>query len=191
MLRSTVCGLPLVMLTVCGIAFGQIAPPRMSTPGGRVGLPIAMCKSSQMSIATDGKNGDFDGMSHSGALLVLRNISETACQVEAIPRITFANSKGTLEAAAELPGTRFMHPGPVVLPITVEAGAEVTSTLRWVSGEVFDKSVCIDPTKLSVEMNGKAQTTVFAGHMCGNKPKGVVYQMTRFATGRAGATGTK
>lgn len=76
-----------------------------------------------------------------------------------------------------------MGHGPVVLPVIVPAGAEVTSSLRWVSGEVYSKNTCITPTQLTVTIDGKQQATALSAHLCGDAANGgVTYQQTRFAT---------
>lgn len=150
-----------------------------------VTVQVRMCAATDLSLATDAENGNFNGMSHSGTLVVLRNLSPTACRVPATPQLTFADKSGPLQAKAQMPG--FLRPGmghgPVVLPVIVPAGAEVTSTLRWVSGEVYDKNTCFTSTQLSVTIVGKLQTVPFSAHLCGDAASGgVTYQQTRFAT---------
>lgn len=181
----------LVLLTISMIAIhAQIAPPHMSKPNGRIGAAIPLCKLNQLTLSTDGEDGNFNGMQHGGTLLVLRNISETACQVDAIPKITFSNAKHALNPKAEMEDTAPMrpsshpglHPGPMVPPVTVPGGAEVTSTLGWTSGPAFVHNVCIDPKTIAVEVGGETTTQAFDAHMCGEAGKGVIYHMTRFKT---------
>ena len=148
-----------------------------------------MCKASQLSLGTDAENGNFNGMSHSGTLLVLRNISSTACRVPGTPELSFFDAKHPLAAKAELPGGKFMHPGPVVVPVVVAAGAEVTATLRWVSGPVYSHSICLDPTRLSLTLGEGQLSTPIAAHLCGDRADGVSYDLSHF-TARPGA-GTK
>ncbi len=143
---------------------------------------LPMCPANQVSLGTDDENGNFNGMSHSGTLLVLRNLGSTPCRVDATPQVTFADAMHDLAAKGEMQGARFMHPGPVMLPVVIAPGAEVTSNLRWVSGEVYDKNVCIAPSKLTLKIGTGSQTAAFGGHLCGDGAKGgVTYEMTRFA----------
>lgn len=165
-MRPLSLSLSCVLLLVMPLARAQQAPP---------------CSAGQLSLAQDPENGAFDGMSHSGTLLVLRNFGTAPCSVPAFPRLTFSDEKGPLAATATVKGAQFLHPGPVALPLTVAPGAELSTSLRWVSGEVFDQSVCIAPTHLRAELPGGAQTIPFAGRLCGDRAKGVTYEMTRWA----------
>ena len=157
----------------------QTAPPRHGPAGAD--RTIAMCTADDLSLAVDSENGQFDGMSHSGTLVILRNTSPNTCRVNAIPRITLADATHDLPATADLPAARFMHPGPVVLPVAVAAGAELTATMRWVQGEVFTDNLCISPTRLTVKIGSSSQTIDFAAHLCGERKEGVHYELTRFA----------
>lgn len=44
-----------------------------------------MCKASDLALGTDSEHGNFNGMSYSGTLLVLRNLSSAACHVAVRP----------------------------------------------------------------------------------------------------------
>lgn len=165
---------------LAGVAYTQALP--------KAAAGVRMCSADDLSLATDGENGSFDGMSHSGTLLVLRNLSPTACRVQAMPQLVFANANGPLKATLSTPGFGrqangvVLGHGPVLLPVVVAPDAEVTSKLRWVSGEVYDKSVCIQPTRLTVTVEGKQQSVSFAAHLCGDANSGgVTYEATHLA----------
>lgn len=154
------------------------------TPGGPAGAnqAIRMCKATDMSLGTDDENGSFNGMSHSGTLLVLRNLSLTSCRVPQRPQITFVDKDNKpLSVVLDIPGARFMHPGPVLVPVVVAPDAEVTAKLRWVSGEVYDQSICADPAALVVTLEGGTQQTPLTAHLCGDKAKGVTFGATPLA----------
>lgn len=157
---------------------------------GGMRASIPMCKASDLSLGTDSENGSFNGMSHAGTLLVLRNLSSVACRVPARPEIGFADEakqggstpQGVLlPIRLEIPGARFMHPGPVMVPVVIAPGAEVTSKLRWVSGEVFDSNLCFNPTAITVTIGGEVQQAALGAHICGDKAKGVTFQATPLA----------
>ena len=121
-------------------------------------------------------------MSHSGTLLVLRNLgTAVACRVELRPEIGFVDGAKPLPITLEIPGARFMHPGPVMMPVVIPPGAEVTSKLRWVSGEVYENSVCFTPTAITVTIQGQVQQSGLAAHLCGDKAKGVTFEATPLA----------
>ena len=62
-----------------------------------------------LAIALANPNGDFDGMSHSGAHLTVRNRGPRACRLPGLPTIGLADANGVaISAAREAP--RFMHP---------------------------------------------------------------------------------
>src|SRR5665213_3595878 len=143
-------------------------------------LPVAHaapCTGDQLSLAVDGENGNFDGMSHSGTLLVLRNLGTAACTVAGFPQLLFTDAANTtLPIARAVP--RGMHPGPVILPATILPQAELTSRLTWVSGEVYTPSQCFSPTALTVVIGDQKLTTPLTAHICGPANK-VTYNMTR------------
>lgn len=146
-------------------------------------ISLRPCTATDLSPATDAENGAFNGMSHSGTLVVLRNLSPTACSIPAIPRLTLLDAQGKLlPSTPELPGARFLHPGPVVLPIPVAPGAEVTATMRWVSGPVYTDNLCLDPTTLDIAIGTQHLQTPLTAHLCGERAKGVSYELSRFAT---------
>lgn len=137
----------------------------------------APCTADQLSLAVDNENGNFNGMSHSGTLLVLRNLGPAACTVAGFPKVLFTDA-----ANATLPITRSaprgMHPGPVVRPVTILPEAELTSRLRWVSGEVYPHSQCFTPAALVVVIGDQKLTTPLDARICGPSGK-VTYDMTR------------
>lgn len=145
--------------------------------------PPALCTANQLTFSTDSEGGNFNGMSHSGTLAVLRNIGPAACRITPLPRLTFSDAAGkNLGATATIAGARFMHPGPVVLPIIVAPGAEITATLRWVSGEVYDKSVCIEPANLHARFGTIELQAKTGAKICGDAGKPLTFEMSRFAT---------
>lgn len=154
-----------------------------SQPTGRATIHLRPCEATDLSHATDSENGAFNGMSHSGTLVILRNLSPTACSVPAIPQLTLIDSSNKpLPATPQLPGARFMHPGPVVLPIPLAPGAELTATLRWVSGPVYTDNLCLDATSLDITVAGTKLRTRLLAHLCGERTTGVSYQLSRFST---------
>lgn len=154
---------------------------------------VLMCQSNQLSLGTDDENGNFDGMSHSGTLLVLRNISSTACRIQPIPQISFKTSAGKdVPIVVTQKNNPFQGPlvngkrvpmghGPVVIPITVVPNAEATLTLTWVSGDVYDHGTCLTPAALLLTLRGSTLQTPFSGHVCGPDPSHVGISATRFA----------
>ena len=136
--------------------------------------PLQTCAANELSLAFDGEGGAFDGMSQSGALLVLRNIGPHACATPGLPTVTFKDAKNK-----PLPITRKapmgMRPGPVVRPVGVAAGAELTAALRWVAGPVYPQSRCYDVAYAAIEIAGTPIQTRLGAHICGAAGKGVTF----------------
>ncbi len=145
-------------------ALALAATPPTPTP------MIPPCKAEQLSLGFDGENGAFDGMSHSGALLVVRNLGPQACRLPGLPTLSFKDAAGhALPIARQTPVG--MHPGPVVLPVILAAGAEATAPLRWVSGEVYSPSRCYSAASASLQLStipgSGALSSPFQGRICG------------------------
>jgi hypothetical protein len=152
--------------------------------------PVAPRGAAQLQVSLDGKDGDFAGMSHNGVLLVLKNASGEACTVPAYPDLEFLDEgKSRLGITRRVP--LGMHPGPVMIPVAVDPGQTASATLRWVSGPVYDKSVCLTPAWLSVGFeDGKVTAKFEAGQLCGpdaSLQKKVQYEATRMMAARSHA----
>lgn len=146
-------------------------------PSVAYAAPVTACTMNQISLSLDGENGNFTGMSQGGTLLVLRNIGPNACSIAGFPQITLRDAaKVSLPIAREIP--RGMHPGPVIIPAIIAAGAEVTATMHWVAGDVFDHSTCITPATLTLTLGSEEQTVPFGSQICGPTPR-ITYSMTR------------
>ncbi|WP_156679934.1 DUF4232 domain-containing protein [Sphingomonas profundi] len=127
---------------------------------------LPACAADQLSLGFDAENGAFNGMSHGGALLVIRNVGTRPCRLAALPRLTFNDGAGKpLPIVRRAPPG--MHPGPAVPPVGIAAGAEVTAPLRWVSGEVYDKSRCLTPASAAVAIGSGTTQTAFSARICG------------------------
>jgi hypothetical protein len=149
---------------------------------------VPPCGAAQMEVWLDGKDGDFAGMSHNGVLVVLKNTSDQACTVPAYPDLTFLDEgKNPMGISRRVP--LGMHPGPVMIPLAVGPGERASATLRWVSGPVYDKSVCLAPRWLRVELgDGKLMAKFEGGPMCGpeTSPQAKVqYEATRMMLAKA------
>lgn len=137
------------------------------------------CSASDLSFSVDYKNGYFNGMSHSGALLVLHNKGSKVCSIPARPMVGFENTQHvTLPVLWQSP--KGIYPGPVLLPIVVPKGAWMTSQIRWVSSEVFDKSKCISPAFITLSIGDKLLHSSFKGNLCGPADKNPTYTLTLF-----------
>jgi hypothetical protein len=134
----------------------------------------ASCSASQLSLGLDQEGGYFDGMSHSGTLFVLRNLGAEDCKVSAQPTPAFEDAQHhplhvSLQPAAG------MQPGP---PVVIPVGAEVTSQMRWVSGDVYDGHNCVSPAYMTIPIGTGSLSVQFNGTLCGPAGPPPTYTMT-------------
>jgi len=130
--------------------------------------PAHACQADNMTLKLDDQDGEFDGMS-----LVLRNTDYAACSLGAVPELVFEDAgHHPLDAERRIP--RGMHPGPVLLPVTLSQGKEAESQLHWMASDVFEGGNCIRPAWLSVTLEGKSLDVPFGRTMCA-PPGSTVY----------------
>jgi hypothetical protein len=107
----------------------MIAAQALSAPAA-----LPPCRPSHLRLSVDGRDGDFNGMSHSGTALMIRNLGPD-CMLPALPVVSLRDTHGrALPAARRAPVG--MHPGPVMLPVRLGAGHQAETDLRWVAGPV-------------------------------------------------------
>lgn len=122
------------------------------------------CTARKVVLSIDSRDGDFNGMSHSGTYLVIRNTGRRACGLPGLPFVTFHGARGVL-----LPASRQspvgMHPGPVIVPVTIPAHGRVATALRWVSGPVYDRNRRLVTRTVDVTIGGRTVRTPFRAAM--------------------------
>jgi hypothetical protein len=161
--------------TASSVAYASAASAA-GTPNGMSSLPPA-CDPDQLSFAVDRENGQFDGMSHSGTLLVLRNLGSQACSVPARPEISFLDN-GHNALPVSLGQTPGMHPGPVILPVVVPPGAELTSEARWVSSDAYGANNCVSPEFIALAIGPRTLVAPLSTHICGPAGQHPSYTVT-------------
>lgn len=127
--------------------------------------PLPPCRVERLRIALDGRAGDFNGMSHSGTQLSIRNLGPE-CLLMALPAVQLRDARGrVLPALRQAP--RGMHPGPVVLPVRLAAGHRATTELRWVSGPVFPRNRAVRAARITVEIGSGTLTAPLTATLYG------------------------
>lgn len=178
---ALVIGVPPWILTAC------------SSPQPRVGSFEAsstqaqprICAASQLAFSLDSGNGRFNGMSHSGVTLMLRNTGTSTCTIRARPLPTFTDAaKQTLDIVAHDPPDSLPAPTAMVLA----PGATFTSGMRWISGNVYEHGHCESPAIIMLRVGNEVVATDFAGHLCGPRGKPPTYTLTPFHPGPATTT---
>jgi len=166
-----------LLTTIALLTVTLAAPVHAQSPSTK----IAPCTAAQLSIALDNENGFFDGMSHSGTLLVLRNLGPSACTVPARPLLTFEDAAHH-PVSISLQTPRGMHPGPVLLPVVIPVNAEVTGSMRWVSSDAYGAGNCVSPAVLTLHLDPAASDadtlrTSFRRRLCGPAHRSPSYSL--------------
>ncbi|MFZ4170538.1 DUF4232 domain-containing protein [Enterobacter ludwigii] len=144
----------------------------------RAQLPsVSSCQQSGITLRIDDRHGQYDGMSQGGTTLMLQNTGAGACLLPQLPALSFSDAEHhpVMAERRPVPG---MHPGPVLPPVTVAAGAELQTELHWVSGDVFDGGHCIRPAFVSLELDGGTLTVPFDHQMCAAKGQNGYYSQS-------------
>lgn len=146
-----------------------------------VSAELPICRADQLTLRLEGGDGRFAGMSHNGVLAVLRNVGDTACSLSPLPSLTMVDSGRGIVARGSPPLARFMHPGPVVLPIELDAGAIAAAELHWIAGDVFAAGHKAVVASLIVQvgknsLRARLSTTLWSEHAA------VTFDQTRFTT---------
>ncbi len=152
--------LPILFAASCA----RTTPPvAQSAERAKSALP---CSASELKLSFDGRDGEFTGMSHDGAWLVLRNTGKQPCTVPRRPSLDFTDADGK-PVDLQLPMPPGMHPGPVLVPITLQPGEAASGTMRWVMGDVYDGGHCVAPANASLAVEGGKVTSPFVARVCG------------------------
>ena len=161
------------MLLSLMLAVGAAAPAPMPPPP-------PPCEG-QISLALDTEDGAFNGMSHSGALLVVRNIGPGACTIGTLPTLRFEDAAGrALPIARAAPAaTRLPAPAPTIV---IAGGAEATAPLRWVSGDVYGAGACLTPARLVFGRGPGQRAVPFGFNLCGPAGKTIPFEQPALKT---------
>lgn len=98
-----------------------------------------------------------------------------------LPVLQFSDAEHR-PVTAERRTARGMHPGPVLPPVIVGAGAELQILLRWVAGDAFDGGNCIRPAFVSLSLDGGMLTVPFDRQMCAAKGQTGYYSQSLTGT---------
>jgi membrane-bound inhibitor of C-type lysozyme len=161
----------LVLLSLSTIAAcSSHAPVANPTP-----VATDTCRASQLGFSLNSGDGQFNGMSHAGTMLVVRNTGTAACTLPAQPQPVLTDAgKRPLNIIAQTPNA----PAPSMIQLV--PGAAVESEMRWVSGNVYEDGHCESPALIDLAIGGKKVSTAFTGHVCGAGGKPSTYTLTPF-----------
>ena len=105
---------------------------------------VKSCKPADLSVHFESGQGAFDGMSHSGAWVVLSNRSATRCAVPALPVVQLEDAQDHVLAIGK----------PAPLSPNQQLGQKILkphalwrASMYWVSGNVYDGGQCVSPNR--------------------------------------------
>ena len=161
----------------------QSADSTAATPASaQTAMSTTPCATRDVRLRPGTDNGDLNGAGHSGASLILTNRSRYSCSIPGLPQLTFLDANRPVQTTADLPGAKLMHPGPVVLPLVLQPKQSITTSARWVSGPVFQDNLCYKLTGVTLALRNGTAMTALTGQMCGERSKGVHYDLQRYGS---------
>lgn len=116
--------------------------------------PAPPCRMAQLRLSLDGRHGDFNGMSHSGTEISIRNMGPD-CMLPALPRIEFRDARGRT-LPVERKASRGIDRGPVIAAVRVHGRHRAATALRWVSGPVYPRSRAVRTATVTVRLGTAA-----------------------------------
>ncbi|MGB3461208.1 MliC family protein [Rhodanobacter lindaniclasticus] len=165
------------------LALSACSPQPSATRPAQASGPAA-CMPAQLSLQLDDGNGRFNGMSHSGTMLVVRNAGTLACSIAVMPSPRLQDARRqTLAITAQVPPSPAGQPARLMLA----PGASVDSDMRWVSGNVYDDGHCESPAFITLALGTGTVTAPFHGQLCGAGGKPSTYSITPFREAAMGA----
>ncbi len=175
-LTALLASLSLPMLPACTSS----SRPPAANPARMLPTP---CVPAQLAFTLDAGNGRFDGMSHSGTALTLRNTGKQPCNIPARPMASFMGANRQ-PSAHVIPTPPAAGTGAAP-PLTLAPGASVSSDMRWVSGDVYPGGHCESPAAVTLALGKHTISAPFAGHLCGAGAEPSRYTLTAWHPGAA------
>lgn len=138
--------------------------------------PAPDCRARQLRLTVLPDKGDFNGMSHSGVALALRNVGSD-CMLQALPRVAFLDARGRpLPALRRAPPG--MHPGRVMVPLRIAGGHRAEIELRWVSGDVFAPGRSVRARSVTVRLGAATLRAPLAATLYGEAGRPVTFDQS-------------
>lgn len=117
-----------------------------ATPAHAAATPA--CKPQDLRMSLDGRDGDFNGMSHAGTALVILNMHR-ACSLPGMLPIEFHDARG-MKLPVQIRNAAGARPAGMRL----ERGHRAQMTLRWVAGPVYANSRSGKAVDVSIKLGG-------------------------------------
>jgi Protein of unknown function (DUF4232) len=162
--------------------------------GAGIAPPPPPCAGTSVTVSLDDEGGAFNGMSHSGTRLTVRNTGTVACRFPVRVALVFKDAKEAWlpiiagEIKPVRPGTiQIQEPGALTsnLTMTLSPGQTVSSTLRWVAADVYGQGQgrCLRPRTIELRLGPGAIDAIdlpFKSTVCGERGKMIMVDRSRW-----------
>jgi hypothetical protein len=138
--------------------------------------PLPSCRADRLRVTLDARDGEFNGMSHSGTELSIRNTGQD-CMLVALPTVQLRDARNHIVSAVRR-APRGMHPGPVMVPVRLAAGHRAAAEIRWVAGPVFPHSRSVRAARISVKVGAGMLTAPLTATLYGAVGQPVTFEQT-------------
>lgn len=133
---------------------------------------VPACAATRLRLSVDGRDGAFNGMSHGGVALSIRNFGPD-CTLSAVPTLRFDDAHGK-----RLP-VRFDAAAPArATPLRIAGGHRAETEVRWVAGPVYAHSRKVSAAAVGVRFGAAMLRAPLAAVMYGPSGQAVVVQQT-------------
>lgn len=132
-------------------------------------LAAPPCKSANLRLSLDGRDGELNGMSHAGVALSIRNLGPD-CSLAAPPTVTLRDARGrSLRARAKAAPTAnaLLHLG---------GGHRAVMVLRWIAGPVFPDSRLVEAAEVRLRFGRFSIGTPLEARLYGAAGKAVEFE---------------
>ncbi|MEG3093443.1 DUF4232 domain-containing protein [Sphingomonas sp. PB1R3] len=134
------------------------------------------CQAGQLRLSLDGRDGDFNGMSHSGTGLSVRNMGQD-CLLAALPQVRLRDARNRI-APVVRQAPRGMHPGPVMVPLRLAASHRAAAEIRWIAGPVFPRSRRVHVARITLNIGAGTISAPLTAKLFGAVEQPAMFEQT-------------
>lgn len=151
-------------LTLVATAFALLTVPAHAA--------VPACSAANLRLSVDGRDGDFNGMSHGGTALSIRNRGPD-CTLPAAPQLRFYDAAGR-----RLPLRFNQAASSPRAPVSIAGGHRAEIEIRWVAGPVYPHSRKLRVAGISVQAGAALLRMPLGAVVYGAVGQSVVIQQT-------------
>lgn len=139
---------------------------------GPVHAATPACGAANLHLSVDGRDGDFNGMSHGGTALSIRNRGPD-CTLPAAPQLRFYDAAGR-----RLPVRFNQAASSRRAPVSIAGGHRAEIEIRWVAGPVYPHSRKLQAAGISLRIGAALLRAPLDAVVYGAVGQSIVIQQT-------------